>query len=116
MSQQFELVEIKKSIKRLESKIDQVLSIKNNDNDIIELKEYHHPHKIEYKDVKLDSNEKVKEWLLNQEYIFIESLEQLKPSYNIKNESLLSSEIRGFEEPGEKSRRAPKCESEQTYR
>jgi hypothetical protein len=86
MSQQIELVEIKKSIKRLESKIDQVLSIKNNDNDIIELKEYHHPHKIEYKDAKLDSNEKVKEWLLNQEYIFIERLEQLKPSYNIKND------------------------------
>lgn len=90
MSQQIELVEIKKSIKRLESKIDQVLSIKNNDNDnnnTIELKQYHHPHKIEYKDVKLDSNEKVKEWLLKQEYIFIESLEKLKPSYNIKNET-----------------------------
>ena len=44
---------------------------------------------IEYKDVKLDSNEKVKEWLLKQEYIFIESLEQFKPSYNIKNETVL---------------------------
>ena len=54
---------------------------------MIELKQYDHPHKIEYKDFnKLDSNEKVKEWLLKQEYIFIESLEQLKPSYNIKNE------------------------------